>query len=139
MTKQDDANHWRNYRTRTLTALHASREAIDQQHASSGRPDPSWPVSKRLAEALHPAFVIWLSKEFGEYESAPAELFQAIARALSWMPLHMAELVHGPAGPTVMARAIQEAIRQEMEEAIAADERDPEGKDDVQLPAAGTA
>jgi hypothetical protein len=124
---------WRDYRTATLTQLHANMARMRAEPDA----DQYMQASYRLAEALHPAFVVWLSQELGQHESEPEAIFTAFSRSMPWLFLHLGELIQGTNGPEFMARGLLQAMTAELEAiwALPADEQIEEAVNTV----AGTA
>lgn len=107
--------NWRAYREKVLTKLAANTANVQVQADA----DEYMPATIRLAQALHPAFVIWCAKEFGLHESDNLTAFVAFQRAMPWMFLHLAQLIQGSNGEEAMARGLLAAVTKELDDVIA--------------------
>lgn len=134
--KERPRTDWREYRRRTLAAIHANHA----QFEASPEGDDAKAATLRLAQALQPAFVVWAAGEFGQHGTDGAKAFKAMSRVLPWLFLHMGELIQGANGPYVMAKAVMQAVADELDYAIAQEEADDAAGDSGAGPAtAGTA
>lgn len=122
---------WRRYRRVVLAGLHANHAQFETEAT-----EPHQKATLRLAQALQPAFVVWCASEFGQHETKREDAYKAFAYAMPWFFAHLGDLIQGPNGPELMANALLDSVKSELE-AFLREGNEPDGA--AAPPTAGTA